>query len=109
MNMNSHESSDRGCVRSTSRSTRTNPNASDSLRSLPKKSAAAGTSSTTALQFARRDFARRSRETCINEGICRGFDVQVAALMEATIADGLKKTGGECVDGCPAGALVRLK
>ncbi len=37
----------------------------------------------------------------------RGFDVQVAAPMNATIAEGLRKTAEECVEECPTGALVR--
>jgi ferredoxin/voltage-gated potassium channel Kch len=41
--------------------------------------------------------------------IGRGFDVQVAAPMDETIAEGLKKTAKECVEGCPTGALVQSK
>ena len=83
MNTNSHESSKRGCGRSAGRGTEPMP------RAPAVASAAAGTSSTAALRVTRRDFARygafaaisaitarlvvqRSREKCVNQGICRG-------------------------------------
>ena len=41
--------------------------------------------------------------------IGRGFDVQIAAPLNSTMADGLKQTAAECVESCPTGALVRRK
>jgi NADH dehydrogenase/NADH:ubiquinone oxidoreductase subunit G len=48
-----------------------------------------------------------SREPLGLTFIGRGFDVQVAAPMNETIAEGLRKTAEECIEGCPTGALVQ--
>ena len=50
-----------------------------------------------------------SREPLGLTFVGRGFDVQVAAPMDETIAEGLKETARECVEGCPTGALVQSK
>jgi ferredoxin len=37
----------------------------------------------------------------------RGFDVRVAASLNASIEAGLQKVAEECVKQCPTGALVK--
>ncbi|MHC4482589.1 MAG: ferredoxin, partial [Planctomycetota bacterium] len=38
--------------------------------------------------------------------IGRGFDVRVAVPFDRSIAEGLKRTAGQCVAACPTGALA---
>ena len=50
--------------------------------------------------------SERSREALGLTFIGRGFDVRVAVPFEASLADGLRKVGAECVRACPTGALA---
>jgi NADPH-dependent glutamate synthase beta subunit-like oxidoreductase len=50
--------------------------------------------------------AAQAKETLGLTFIGRGFDVQVAVPFDHSIAEGLKKTAGECVTSCPTGALA---
>jgi len=110
MNTNPHESPERGCVRRTSRSNEQTNGASNSSPGSFVR-AAAGTSSTAALRVTRRDFARygafaavsavaahlvarRLRETCINDGVCRGcMQFSDCGLPQALSAKSVLKGG----------------
>ncbi|HEG44202.1 MAG TPA: FAD-dependent oxidoreductase [Phycisphaerales bacterium] len=50
--------------------------------------------------------ARQNGEALGLSFIGRGFDVKVATPFGRSIADGLKKSAGKCVQACPTGALA---
>jgi NADH dehydrogenase/NADH:ubiquinone oxidoreductase subunit G len=50
--------------------------------------------------------AAQAKETLGLTFVGRGFDVQVAVPFDRSIAEGLRKTAGECVAACPTGALA---